>query len=103
MAEKTTNKRTKAGKTIIFGLLSAGLYAGVFINADVIMSYFTKGGWFATLPIGTAFVFSYIHGVFAGNFWSLLGIESHTVKPRVEQIVSEKTQRPRPRLRLRAS
>lgn len=100
MAQKTTSISGKAGKTMIFGLLSAGLYTGVFMNTELIMSYFTKGGWYAAFPIGTAFLFSYVHGAFTGNFWSLLGIESHAVKPRLEQPAPQKrpAQRLRPRL-----
>ncbi len=71
-----TQKRRPWGKTIGYGLVSAALYAGVFTDSDTIMHYFTKGGLYAALPIATVFVFSFAHGAFASNLWSLLGIEA---------------------------
>ncbi len=59
-----------------FGLATAAVYTAVFMNADTVMSYFTRGGWYAALPIATVFVVSYVHGSFASNLWSLLGIEA---------------------------
>jgi len=46
------------------------------MNADTVMSYFTRGGLYAALPIATVFAFSFAHGAFASNLWSLLGIEA---------------------------
>jgi hypothetical protein len=37
---------------------------------------FTKGGWYAAYPILAAFFFSFIHGAFASNLLSVLGIEA---------------------------
>jgi hypothetical protein len=37
---------------------------------------FTKGGWYAAFPILAALCFSFIHGAFASNFLSVLGIEA---------------------------
>ena len=64
------------GRTIGLGLGSVALYAAVFTNSDTVMKYFTKGGIFAALPIVTVFAFSFVHGAFASNLWSLLGIEA---------------------------
>jgi hypothetical protein len=70
-------KRMKALKaTVIFGLATAALYAAIFLNSGMVMKYFTKGGMYALLPVGTAFLFSFVHGAFTGNFWSALGIEA---------------------------
>lgn len=80
--EKTMSTRIETSKsrhlvpTIGFGLATAAMYAGVFINSDTIMSYFTRGGWYAAMPIATVFAFSFIHGTFASRLWSLLGIEA---------------------------
>ncbi|MFZ5573190.1 MAG: hypothetical protein ACOZF0_22540 [Thermodesulfobacteriota bacterium] len=77
MADKTTKrKRQLAIKTAGFGVVTALLYAAVFINADVVMKFFTRGGWYAAMPVVTVFAFSFAHGTFAGNLWSLLGIEA---------------------------
>jgi hypothetical protein len=98
-------KRMKALKgTVIFGLATAALYAGIFLNTGAVMKYFTKGGIYALLPVGTAFLFSFVHGAFTGNFWSALGIEASKKVTRVEQPATQpaKRVRPRPRLTLRA-
>lgn len=36
---------------------------------------FVKGNWLHVLaPIATAFVFSYVHGIFTGLFWDTVGL-----------------------------
>ena len=105
MAKHAKQKRMKALKgTVIFGLITVALYAAVFLNSGVVMKYFTKGGMYALLPVGTAFLFSFMHGAFTGNFWSALGIEASKKVTRVELPATQpaKRVRPRPRLTLRA-
>jgi membrane protease subunit (stomatin/prohibitin family) len=105
VAKSTQQKRSKALKgAIIFGLATAACYVAVFLNSGVVMKYFTKGGMYALLPVGTAFLFSFVHGAFTGNFWSALGIEASKKVTRVEQPATQpaKRVRPRPRLTLRA-
>jgi len=63
-------------KALFFGLLSIGLYAGLLVNQDLINSTFGKGGMNAALPIATAFVFSFVHGTFTGDFWTCMGVEA---------------------------
>ncbi|WP_198013827.1 hypothetical protein [Desulforegula conservatrix] len=74
------NKNSYGIKTLIYGIISVALYAAVFTHAEIVMSYFTKGGLYSALPIVTVFIFSFVHGAFAGNLWSLLGIEAVTPK-----------------------
>lgn len=80
--EKTMSTRIEKTKfshlvpTIGFGSATAAMYAGIFMNADTIMSHFTRGGWYAMMPIATVFAFSFVHGSFASRLWSLLGIEA---------------------------
>ena len=105
MPKLAKQKRMKALKgTVIFGLITAALYAAVFLNSGVVMKYFTKGGLYALLPVGTAFLFSFVHGAFTGNFWTALGIEASKKVTRVEVPATQpaKRVRPRPRLSLRA-
>jgi hypothetical protein len=59
----------------VFGALTAGLYAAVFANQEWVMTYFTKGGVSALLPVAVVFAVSYVHGNFTSAFWSALGIE----------------------------
>jgi hypothetical protein len=100
--EQGVNRRKLMGRTIVLGLGAAALYAAVFLNIGTVMKYFTKGGAYAALPVATVFVFSFVHGAFASNLWSLLGIEAtKKVQPRVApRPVSRK--RPRPQLRINA-
>ena len=77
MSKITQQKRAKAVKSAaVFGLLTAAFYAAIFLNEGTVMKYFTKGGMYALLPVGAAFLVSFIHGAFAGNFWTALGIEA---------------------------
>ena len=96
----TSSKKGYLVKTLIFGALTAGLYAAVFTNQQWIMKYFTKGGIFALLPVATVFVFSYAHGSFTSNFWSALGIEGSkaSMTQKVEKsktVEKQKDTRPR--------
>jgi len=73
-----TTRKKPVGKTIVFGALTAALYAAVFWKADVVMTFFARGGIYAALPIATAIIFSFAHGAFANTLWSLLGIHART-------------------------
>jgi hypothetical protein len=91
-------------KTVLLGLVTAGLYVLAFARTDLIMPLFTKGGVYAALPIATVFVVSFAHGSFASNLWSVLGIEADMKKPakQDESRPVRPTKRPRPRLRMTA-
>jgi hypothetical protein len=100
---ETANRGKLIGRTIGLGLGSLALYAAVFTNSGTVMKYFTKGGIFAALPILTVFAFSFVHGAFASNLWSLLGIEAtKKVQPRVAAKRPAPRKRPRPQLNLNA-
>lgn len=99
----TANRGKLIRRTIGLGLASAALYAAVFTNTSTVMTYFTKGGIFAALPIVTVFAFSFVYGPFTSNLWSLLGIEAtKKVQPRVAPTRPAARKRPRPQLHLDA-
>ena len=102
MAQEQESRSKLVGKTVALGLGTVAIYAAVFLNAGTVMRLFTKGGLYAALPIATVFIVSFVHGAFAHNFWSCLGIEAtKKVQPRVApRPVSRK--RPRPQLRINA-
>jgi len=104
-AMSTTSRKRHLNHCFLFGALTTGLYAAVFANQDVVMTYFTKGGVFALLPVATVFAVSYFHGNFTSSFWSALGIEASKkgVAKRVEPeiTVKETVVAPRPDTRPR--
>lgn len=61
---------------VIFGALSLSMYAALMVKQELVMDVFTRGGGYTFWPLGTAMVFSFIHGAFASNFLSVLGIEA---------------------------
>lgn len=83
MAQGTT-KNKPVGMMLATGLLSLALYVALLSKQDVVNATFGKGGWFALLPIATAFVFSFVHGTFTGHFWTVLGIEAAKKKVEVK-------------------
>lgn len=90
------------GKTVGYGVAAVALYAALFWNTDLVMHYFTKGAWYAALPIATVFVVSFVHGAFSNYLWEALGIQApKRVQPRptaAKRPVARK--RPRPQLRI---
>ncbi|ADW17631.1 hypothetical protein Despr_1476 [Desulfobulbus propionicus DSM 2032] len=104
-AMSTTSRKRHVKNCFLFGTLTTGLYAAVFANQDVVMTYFAKGGLFAVLPVATVFAVSFFHGNFTSAFWSALGIEASrkTAAPRVEQDrpLTEPVVAPRPDTRPR--
>ena len=87
----TATKKRHVQNTFIFGGLTTALYAAVFTNQEAVMTYFTKGGIYAALPVALVFAVSYFHGNFTSSFWSALGIESSkTTAARTAEIREEK-------------
>ncbi|WP_157470029.1 universal stress protein [Desulfobulbus elongatus] len=107
-AMSTSSKKRYVRQCVLFGALTSALYATVFAYQDVVMTYFSKGGVYAVLPVITVFAVSYFHGNFTSAFWSALGIEAskksaaRQVAP--EQKVTDTAPRPdtRPRLQVNA-
>ena len=80
MEKKGNKKKKPVAKAIMFGALSLTLYMLLFVYESSINSNFARGGLFALLPIGAAFMFSFVHGSFTGSFWSVLGVEASKKK-----------------------
>ena len=79
-----SSKKKPIGKMFIMGIISVVMYAALLSNQEIVNGNFAKGGWFALLPIATAFVFSFVHGSFTGHFWTVLGIEASKKKMEVK-------------------
>jgi hypothetical protein len=100
-AKSESSKARVLGKTAGYGVASAACYAAVFTNADTVTEVFSRGGWYAALPIATVLAISFVHASFAHNLWSLLGIEAfkkdQVRKTEHKVIEKRKQQRKRPR------
>ena len=84
MAPNKQKQRKKPyGALLFMGLLSVALYVFLLMNQATVNKYFSIGGIYAFLPIATAFIFSFVHGSFTGNFWTVLGIEASKKKKEV--------------------
>jgi hypothetical protein len=81
---QSNKKKKPVGAMIVMGLISIALYTTLLLKQDLLNSTFAKGGWYALLPIIMAFVFSYFHGSFTGNFWTVLGIEAARKKKEIK-------------------
>ena len=73
---KSLKKNGQILKTVALAAGSVGLYALLFANEASVVEFYTKGGAYAALPVVTAFLFSFVHGAFASNFLSVLGLEA---------------------------
>ncbi|MHB8069245.1 MAG: hypothetical protein ACYDIC_15245 [Desulfobaccales bacterium] len=92
----------EVGKTVGLGLASAGIFTALFWHSDTVMQYFTKGAWYAALPIATVFVVSFVHGAFAHHLWEVLGIQAPkkvATRPAAAKRPAAR-KRPRPQLRI---
>jgi hypothetical protein len=100
-ARSRSLKAVVIGKTVGYGALSAAFCAAAFINSDAITQIFSRGGWYAALPIATVLAFSFVHGAFANNLWTALGIEAlkrDQVRQTEHKVIEKrKQQRKRPR------
>ncbi len=99
-----SNTKTKMNpwlKAALLAVGSAGLYAAVFVNEASVIKYYTKGSFYAALPVLTAFAFSIIHGAFASQCLEVMGLTaSKSTMSRVnaekqKQSVARKDKRPR--------
>lgn len=73
-------KKKPVAQMLVMGIISIALYTALLMYQEIINTYFGRGGVYALLPIVTAFIFSFIHGTFTGNFWTVLGIETKKKK-----------------------
>ena len=70
------NKPKPYVAALIFGAISISCYVLLFSNEALVTETYTKGGIYTLFPVGTAFLFSFIHGAFASNLLTVLGLEA---------------------------
>lgn len=71
-----SRKKKPYMNTAVFGVISIAAYIVLFMHEDWVTTNYTIGGWHTVMPVGTAFFFSLIHGAFASNVLSVLGLEA---------------------------
>jgi hypothetical protein len=69
-------KKKPYGGMLIFGALSLAGYFILITNQKLVTEVYTMGGWHAVYPVGTALIFSFVHGAFASNLLSVIGLEA---------------------------
>jgi len=96
------NKKKPYGKLVAYGIGSTAIYAAVYMFQDVIMANFARGGVYTVLPIATVFLFSWIHGTFAGTLWQVLGIDAVKKAPAQATVQAPARKDTRPRAAVNA-
>ena len=74
MFKKGKGKQT--GRLLGFGALTAVLYWVLFYHESLVLGISSQGGWAFWAPVTIAFVISYTHGAFTGEFWDMLGVKA---------------------------
>jgi len=76
MADSYSWKKKPYFRAAITGAISLAAYVLLFTNQESVTEISTRGGVYAALPVLAAFFFSFVHGTFASDMLSLLGIEA---------------------------
>lgn len=84
-------------KLLAYGIGSVALYAAVYQFQDLLLTTSARGGVFTALPIATVFLFSWVHGTFAGTLWEVLGVSAVTKAPAQTAVRAPARQDSRPR------
>lgn len=74
----THHKKKPYVKMFVFGAMSLASYVFLFTHTGYVNENFVKGGIYASLPILTALYFSFVHGAFASNLISVLGLKANS-------------------------
>jgi hypothetical protein len=93
MAHEVTKKQALM-RMIAFGIASAAVYGTVFQNANAFTELCSRGGFYSAMPIAAVFLVSYVHGGFASNLWTALGINA-----KIPAKTAHATQTKRPEVR----
>jgi len=68
--------RRLLNKTFVFGLTSLVLYSMLYLLEDALEEITSRGRWYFLIPVGIAFLFSFVHGNFTSHFWDMLGVKA---------------------------
>ncbi|MEO5336277.1 MAG: hypothetical protein H7841_05200 [Magnetospirillum sp. WYHS-4] len=74
MSEKISGRAVF--KALATGAASLALYLFLFGYETMLLDLAKQARWMFIVPVGIAFLFSYVHGTFTGAFWDALGIKA---------------------------
>ncbi len=74
MAVRTNGRQI--ARVVALGVLTGVLYWLLFAKEAQILSLSAQGKWAFWIPVSIAFVFSFVHGAFTGEFWDVLGVKA---------------------------
>ncbi len=68
-------RKTKFINVFLWGILVVVLYTSLYVSETQLIQWTAQGRWTFFVPITIAFLFSFAHGHFTGEFWEVLGIK----------------------------
>lgn len=74
--------RKLLGKALGYGAITLFLYILIFRYEQHVLTWTTKGRFYFLLPVGFAFAFSFLHGLFTSCFWAALGYEAKAAEEK---------------------
>jgi len=72
---QTAKRKSQLIKVLLWGLFVVALYTGLYVGEAQLIQLTAQGKWTFIVPIAIAFLFSFAHGNFTGQFWNILGIK----------------------------
>jgi hypothetical protein len=80
MSKETQIRKLTGSRQVLrvfaLGSITVVLYWALFHNESLVLDLSSKGHWAFWIPVAIAFVFSFAHGAFTGEFWDVLGIKA---------------------------
>ena len=65
---------------LVYGTISITLYFCLYLFEKQIIELSRQGEWYFIVPIAIAFLFSFVHGHFTGQFWDIIGVKAKQMK-----------------------
>ncbi|NWG31594.1 MAG: hypothetical protein HXY29_08880 [Rhodocyclaceae bacterium] len=86
-----THDKRLWSRTVFWGVITALLYATLFIEAESVIRLARETPqhpWLVLVPIAIAFAISFTHGAFTGLFWEAMGLKAAS-KPKTPQTAGQ--------------
>ncbi|MCK5717637.1 MAG: hypothetical protein KAH77_09125 [Thiomargarita sp.] len=75
MLTQKQKRNTQLIKLFLWGVMVIMLYIALYLGETPLVNWIAHGHWNFIGPIVIAFIFSFVHGHFTGEFWNVLGIK----------------------------